>query len=226
MPITESRTSSATERIRICSEALTLVNASVISSFEDNTRGAQMASLHYERIYQYSLCRARWSFSRVLGELAADADYDGKNQPFNFRFPLPSDCVNLIGVLYPNQQNCTFNSRFSGFFPIQFGRLDNYQCTYRLMDGFIYVNAPTIVADYQYRVPEDLLKSYPLFRNFLVYSLAAEFASSVMNDDQKNAIMRGSAEESYSIASSTDTNSNPMEATNYSSILARMKIWG
>jgi hypothetical protein len=83
-----------------------------------------------------------------------------------------------------------------------------------------------VVIDYQYAVPESMLGKYPLFREYVVLLLASEFAVSVMNDDTKLQRFTALAQEAYAMASSTDSASNPIPMTNYSSVVTRMRTFG
>lgn len=221
-------TDTRAEKIRLCSEALTLLNVASITSFEENSRGANMASLHYERIYRECLTRCRWSFTRVFRYLVPDASYhpEPNKMPFSYRFVLPEDFVNLIGVIAPNREQDPI-SMFYGFsMPQTMGRLDAYMVNYQMRDGFVYANCKSILLDYQYRVSEDNLTKYPLFRTYLVYSLARDFATAVAGKEELYQMWSEKADQAYGLASSTDTNSNPMESTNYSTTLAHMRSFG
>lgn len=216
------------EKIRLCSEALTLLNASSITSFEENSRGAQMASLHYERIYRECLTRSRWSFTRCFRYLVPDASYhpEAGLLPYRYRFVLPEDFVQLVGVIIPNREQDPISSFYGFSVPQALGRLDCYSSEYQMRDGFVYSNCKSILLDYQYRVAEDNLTKYPLFRTYLVYSLARDFATSVTAKDELYQLWAENAERAYGLASSADTNQNPMESTNYSTTISRMRSFG
>ena len=215
-------------KIRLCSEALTLLNVASITSFEENSRGANMASLHYERIYRECLTRCRWSFTRSFRYLVPDASYQPVpgRLPYAYRFVLPEDFINLIGVLVPNREQDPVSLFYGYSIPQTMGRLDAYAVNYQMRDGFIYSNCKSILLDYQYRVSEDNLTKYPLFRTYLVYSLARDFAASVSARDELYQIWSENAEKAYGLASSTDTNANPMESVNYSPTIASMRSFG
>jgi hypothetical protein len=108
----------------------------------------------------------------------------------------------------------------------QYGRLDSYGLDYELRDGGVCTNRERIVIDYQYAVPESMLINYPLFREYVVLLLACEFAVSVMNDDVKLQRFSALAQEAYGLASSTDSASNPVPLTNYSTVVTRMRTFG
>jgi hypothetical protein len=108
----------------------------------------------------------------------------------------------------------------------QYGRLDSYGLDYELRDGCVCTNRERIVVDYQYAVPESMLINYPLFREYLVLLLACEFAVSVMNDDVKLQRFSALAQEAYAVAASTDSASNPVPLTNYSTVVTRMRTFG
>lgn len=220
-------TDTTADKVRLCSEALTLINSSAITSFDDNTRGANMASLHYERIYRECLTMARWSFTRRYVALNRDASFhpDPKWGIFRNRFELPVDLINLIGVFSSEREADPITMYHIGL-PAAFGgRLDGYTVAFELRDGYVYSDHRTICIDYQYRVPEDLLRHYILFRSFLVYRLAACFAGAVNNDNDTSAQMLALSEEYYQRAATTDASANPTEAVNFSLTASRMRWW-
>lgn len=245
-------TDTVADKIRLCSEALTLVNSSSITSFEEGTRSSAMASLHYERVYRACLTRSRWSFTRKYEIVAPIQDLALKHAyprpsaaptpgsdagklpvfpvlpnridlPYRYRYKRPADCINLYGVMAPNMVQDPISVLYNYSVPQEYGRLDAYITDFQQRGGEIYSNYKALLFDYQRRIPEDELYDFPLFRDYLVNSLAACFAQSVQNDDAKQEKYALISEDLYALAASTDTNSNPMDNVNYSTTIVRMR---
>jgi hypothetical protein len=95
--------SNESDKVRLCVEALVRLNGETISSFSDGSRASTICGMCYERVYRKALASNRWSFTRAYSALAplSDNASDVSFLPWCYRFPLPSDCINLIGVLFP-----------------------------------------------------------------------------------------------------------------------------
>jgi hypothetical protein len=224
--------SNDSDKVRLCSEALVRLNGESIGSFSDGSRASTICGMCYERVYRKALVSNRWSFTRAYKALAplSDNASEDSSLPWHYRFPLPSDCINLIGVLFPRDSSDGGGDPIATAYAImpnnQYGRLDSYGLDYELRDGCVCTNRGRIVIDYQYEVPESMLINYPLFREYVVLLLASEFAVSVMNDDTKLQRFTALAQEAYGVAVSTDSACNPVPLTNYSTVVTRMRTFG
>jgi hypothetical protein len=217
------------DRVRLCGEALVRLNGESIASFSDGSRAATICGMCYERVYRKALVANRWSFTRTYKALAPLSDAPTAHLPWRYRFPLPSDCINLIGVIFPPDGSDGGDPIAIAYAMVpnnQYGRLDSYGTDYELRDGCLCANRRKLVIDYQYAVPESMLENYPLFREYLVLLLASEFAVSVMNDDTKLQRFTALAQDAYGLAASTDSASNPVPLTNYSTVVTRMRTFG
>ena len=222
--------SNESDKVRLCGEALLRLNGESISSFSDGSRAATICGMSYERIFRKALVSARWTFTRTYGALVPLSEPPPSSFPWRYRYPLPADCINLIGVLFPPGSSDDSVDPISSSYAIpgnnQYGRLDSYGTDYEMRDGCVCTNRRNVVIDYQYAVPESMLGKYPLFREYVVLLLASEFAVSVMNDDTKLQRFTALAQEAYAMASSTDSASNPVPMTNYSTVVTRMRTFG
>lgn len=219
---------SRSEKIKLCSQALARLNGPTISSFEDKTRESSICGILYEDLYRRALCASKWSFTLSYATLSADAGYkaDSNSDIWHNRFILPSDCISVIGVRVPN--TVTDPMAVPMWIESEAGsnKLNGYSTVYELRDNFIYANAKTVILDYQYRVAEAQLSHCPLFREYLVLLLASEFALPIMNDINKAQFFNQKATDAYYLASSSDTNQSPTQATSSSSTLVRMRVFG
>jgi hypothetical protein len=222
--------SNESDKVRLCGEALVRLNGESISSFSDGSRASTICGMSYERIFRKALVSNRWTFTRAYGALVPLSEKASPTFPWTYRFPLPSDCINLIGVMFPpasGDDGVDTISSAHGIVPNnQYGRLDSYGTDYEMRDGCVCTNRKNIVIDYQYAVPETMLGNYPLFREYVVLLLASEFAMSVMNDDGKLKLFTALAQEAYGVAASTDSACNPVPLTNYSSVITKMRTFG
>jgi hypothetical protein len=219
--------SNDSDRVRLCGEALVRLNGETISSFEDGSRAAAICAVSYERIYHTALTANRWSFTLVRKLLAPLADYHPlpHGDMWAYKYQLPADCINFIGVMFSYGDDGV--SLSAGYWPVeQGGRLDRYSVEFEERDGCIYANHGHALVEYQYAVDESMLRNEPLFRNYLVCSLAAEFAISIMNDSGKMQLFSALAQDALALAASTDSNRNPTAFTNYSATVLRMGAFG
>jgi hypothetical protein len=217
--------SNESDKVRLCGEALVRLNGESISSFSDGSRAATICGMSYERIYRKALVSNRWTFTRAYKELAPLREEVPESFPWAYRFPLPSDCINLIGVIFPPGGGDPISNSHAIAVNNQYGRLDSYGLDYELRDGCVCANRRKVVVDYQYAVPETMVGNYPLFREYVVLLLASEFAVSVMNDDVKLQRFTALAQEAYGVAASTDSACNPVPVTNYSTVATKMRTF-
>lgn len=169
-------------KIDIVSNALLLVGHTSISSFDaDQGAGATVGSALYETALEYMLSTTYWRFSV-------------KQQSFNrltavplntwqYAFQLPTDLITLHRV-YPRS---------------------NYQ----IFEDNLFTNQSEVSGDYTYRVDDTALPSY--FVKVLEYKLAADFAISITNDINKNALYEDKYRKELPIAMAADAKNHPPE---------------
>jgi len=171
----------ANSAIDICSRALILIGADPITSFNDDTTEALVASNMYEDVARSQLTLMRWRFATNQAQLSAlDAAPTGR---FDTAHQLPS------GVLLVNA--VTINDH-----PIDF----------TVYGDKVYSDASkndVVVADYIYRADETDWPSY--FVIALEYVLAAIFATSIARDGALSDALESKATVYMAKARSTDS---------------------
>lgn len=210
------------ERVKLCSQALARLNGPVISSFDEQTRESSICGLLYEDIYGRALCANRWSFTLKYALLTMDARHENSSTPAH-RFMVPSDCIAVLGVRVPDGST---EQASGGQLGSNSGKLNGYSTQYELRGNYIYSPHSAIILDYQYRLPENQLTHCPLFRDYVICSLASEFALAVMNDVVKAQYFTKKMEDAYYLACSSDSAQSPNWATDSSTTLATMCTFG
>jgi hypothetical protein len=217
------------DKVRLCEETLLRLNEESISSFSDGSRAFTICGISYRRIFRKALVSNRWTFTRTYGALVPLSEKDSPSFPWTYRFPLPSDCINLIGVMFPPDSRDDGVDTIASAYGIvpnnQYARRDSYGMDYERRDGCVCANWRNVAIDSEYAVPETMLGNYPLFRSVVLF-LAFEFAMSVMNDDGKLKLFTALVQEAYGVATSTDSACNPVPITNHSSVVTKMKTFG
>ena len=171
----------ANSAIDICSRALILIGADPITSFEDDTTEALVASNMYEDIARSQLSLMRWRFATEQAELAALVDEPtGRFDPAP---QLPADVLMVNAITVSDQPiNYTIygDKVFSDVSPTQ-----------------------TVIADYIYRAGEEDWPSY--FVVAVEYILAGIFATSIARDGNLAAVLEQKANLFMAKARSTDS---------------------
>lgn len=171
----------ANSPVDICSRALILIGADPITSFDDNSTEALVASNLYEDVARASLVNSRWRFATnqsVLNKLAADPTgrYDNAYQ-------LPTNSLMVHAV--------TAN--------------DNL-IEYQIYGNKVFANtsdADVIIADYSFRAEEEDWPSY--FTIAVEYALSTLFATSIARDATLASLMQSQAKDSMAKARSLDS---------------------
>jgi hypothetical protein len=90
--------------------------------------------MSYERVYRKALVSNRWTFTRAykaLAPLSDDVPTASSRFPWAYRFPLPGDCINLIGVMFPpSSSGDPISNAYGVMANKQYGRLDCYGTDY------------------------------------------------------------------------------------------------
>lgn len=117
--------------IQLASNALILLGHEPISSFEEPTAGAQVASNLFKSSYEHALTMHRWRFAAKKVKLARlTAVPLGE---YAYKHQLPTDCLYVIKAL-------------SG--------------DYEIYEDKLYSNTPEETIDYIYKVASDRLPAY------------------------------------------------------------------
>lgn len=173
----------ATTPIDICARALVMIGANPITSFEDGTTEATVASNLYEDTVRDLLSRYRWRFA--TGQLQLSRRTDVPDARWDAAYTLPSGLLLLHGV--------TVNDS-----PIPY---DRYQ-------DMVYCNATehdAVIADYGFRADESLW--LPGFIMAVELQLASIFAYAVAAQADLSNMMEQRALRQLTIARSVDSQS-------------------
>jgi len=156
--------------ISIASNALLLIGDNPISSFDDPGAGAKAAANLYPETKKLLLSEHPWSFALKQQRLNRLSQVPDIITGYQFAFQLPTDLIRLWSV----QDNAR----------------------YILVGDLLYSNQNQLLATYVFDVDEAALP--PHFTKSLEYTLAADFAISVTEDNalaafyEKKAIMKTS----------------------------------
>jgi hypothetical protein len=171
----------ANSPIDICARALILIGADPITSFDEDTTEALVASNMYEDVARASLVNSRWRFATnqaVLNLLSATPT--GR---YDRAYQLPTDLLMLHAVTVQD-------------LPIE----------YQIYGDKIFADADAadiLVADYTFRALEQNWPSY--FTIAVEYALAVVFATSIARDPTLGGLMREQGRESMAKARSLDS---------------------
>ena len=83
-----------TTSVSICNEALSMIGAKTIQSFDDNTENARRCAAIYDSSRKALLRMHPWSFAKKRMQLAPVATHPSFG--YSHAFPLPSDFVRVI----------------------------------------------------------------------------------------------------------------------------------
>jgi hypothetical protein len=165
--------------IDIASNALQMIGAGSINSFDDPGAGAAVAKALYVPLLEAMLTRTYWRFSikkKKLNLLSQTPLNEWK-----YAYQIPTDCLKIERV---------------------------YQVkSYQVFRDLIYTNVLDIDIDYVYRVDTSLLPSY--FVLAFTYKLASEFALSVTDDTNKNQTYEAKFREAQGEAFAADAQQHP-----------------
>jgi hypothetical protein len=171
----------ANSPIDICARALILIGADPITSFDEDTTEALVASNMYEDVARASLVNSRWRFATnqaVLNLLSA-----APTGRYDRAYQLPTDLLMLHAVTVQD-------------LPIE----------YQIYGNKIFADgdaADVLVADYTFRALEQNWPSY--FTIAVEYALAVVFATSIARDPTLGGLMRDQGRESMAKARSLDS---------------------
>lgn len=155
----------ANSGIDICSRALILIGAEPITSFEDDTNEALIASNMYEDIARSNLTSTRWRFATnqsVLNRLS-----DAPTGRYDAAYQLPSGTL-LVHAITVN----------------------DLQIEYDVYGSKVFTNADPadeLIADFTYRPEEQNWPSY--FSVCVEYAMATVFATALIRDQSLSALM-------------------------------------
>lgn len=165
--------------IRWCSRALVLLGAPPISSFEDDSEEAVVASELYPAARDELLAAYTWKFATTettLARLVAAPPAD-----FAHAYQLPADLLRVISA----------------------GENGSSGLVYRIRGRTLQTDAASVTLSYIFQPDETEFP--PHFVAALVAKLAADFALPLTESSQRAQTMMAKAEEAYRIARVTDS---------------------
>lgn len=144
--------------IDIASNALQMIGAGSISSFTEGGAGAAVANALYEPLVLDILTSNFWRFA--MKKQSLNKLSQTPLNEFSNAFQIPTDSLKIERI------------EPRGF--------------YKVFQDKIYSNSSSIELDYLFRVDTSAFPAY--FVLLLTYKMASEFALSVTDNEQKNAI--------------------------------------
>lgn len=165
--------------IDISSNALVLIGAKPINSFDEPGAGAAAAKALYEQTVRSMLTRTYWRFAIKKQQLNR-LSQTPLNE-FQYAFQIPTDSLKILKV-YPRSW-------------------------YKVYRDLIYSNTQELAADYVFRVEDSGLPDYFVFA--LQYKLASDFALSVTDDVNKHALFEEKFRLAMGEAYAADAQQNP-----------------
>ena len=174
----------ADTKVDICARALIMIGAQPISSFDDGSTEALVASNIYENITQSILCRHRWRFSTEQQQLSLLAAAPTGRYEYAYQLPTSPDLLQLNTITVADV-------------PIEYARYGDKI----FVNG--YDSQSALIADYIFRQDESEFPAY--FKLGLEYTLASIFAGSVARDAAMIQQFSNLAERQILIAKNTDS---------------------
>jgi hypothetical protein len=157
--------------VSICSDALVMLGASVISSFAEGTPSALACSRLYPDLRDTLLSRYPWSWS--LRKVQVSRLATAPINEWKYAYQLPGNM--LTGVL------AVFSSSSDAARPINYG--------WEIYGSQLYTNLETVYIDYQETVSESLMPPY--FVRLVRMAMAAELALVITDQQSKMEYFRG-----------------------------------
>ena len=174
----------ADTKVDICARALIMIGAQPISSFDDGSTEALVASNIYENITQSILCRHRWRFATEQQQLSLIASTPTGRYEYAYQLPTSPDLLQLNTITVADV-------------PIEYSRYGDKV----FVNG--YDSQSALIADYIFRQDESEFPAY--FKLGLEYTLASIFAGSVARDAAMIKQFSDLAERQILIAKNTDS---------------------
>jgi hypothetical protein len=174
----------ADTKVDICARALIMIGAQPISSFDDGSTEALVASNLYENITQSILCRHRWRFATEQQQLSLLVSAPTGRYDYAYQLPTSPDLLQLNTITVADV-------------PIEYARYGDKV----FVNG--YDSQSALIADYIFRQDESEFPAY--FKLALEYTLASIFAGSVAKDAAMIQQYSDMSERQILIAKNTDS---------------------
>jgi hypothetical protein len=151
--------------VRICSDALLMLGAKAITSFNDGTDSSSVCDRLYPNVRDSTLTMYRWSFSMKKIALAQLVTAPGSY--WKYAYQLPGDRLGNPMAVYPSSNVGT---------PID--------KDWEIQGDQLLTNLTAVFIDYQYSVPEYAMPQY--FVQLLKYQMAWHIAEAITEQQDKS----------------------------------------
>jgi hypothetical protein len=177
---------------QIANQALLLIGADTLASFEDDTREAALVKARWDVVRLKLLSIHPWRFAMVQTQLSrVDGETPLFDKAYIYLFPTDPEPVTLF-------------------------RSDTPQLDYLIYEDRIYSDATELKLEYVADVETPKMPAY--FIDALVHALAVDLAASLADDINKSEIFDRRARVALSAARSIDSKAQPnitVEPVNY-----------
>lgn len=167
--------------IDMASNALLLVGDNPISSFDDPGAGAQVAGAIYPETYAAVLSEHPWSFAFKELQLSRLSQTPDPKTNFQYAFQLPGDLIRIWKMMSHSN--------------------------YTIVGSLVYSNETELLCRYIYKVDENELPPHVV--KAIEYKLAADFAISVTEDQNKSQLYEQKYLRQIALARTVDSQGRP-----------------
>lgn len=151
--------------VRICSDALLLLGARAITSFNDGTDASSVCDRLYPNVRDTTLTMYRWSFS--VKKIALAQLVTAPSSVWRYAYQLPGDRLGNPLAVYASANVGS---------PVQ--------KDWEIQGDQLLTNLPAVFIDYQYSVPEYAMPQY--FVQLLKYQMAWHIAEAITEQADKS----------------------------------------
>lgn len=151
------------DKIQVANEALSLIEANLIHSFDDGTNEADTVNLWYDSFIAEIFSNNYWRFSIKTKALSQDADYQEPLLTYKKAFIVPPDCEVILGCYLPDSDR-----------PFKLWTRTGVH---------ILTNVDEIIAQYTTYPAESTWPGY--FKAFAATALAAKIATEITGSQDK-----------------------------------------
>jgi hypothetical protein len=186
--------------VSLCSNALLMLGAGTITSFDEGTDKANVCAALYPDMVATLIASYPWRFSLRKIRLARETAVPVNEWQYQFTVPPDSLCIRAC-----------FTSGTPGAVPIR---------EYEIFENVICANAAELWAQYQFRPDESRFPVY--FRQALQVSLAAVFAKPITEETEIAELWNGVAASLTATARRIDAQQQPpQKITQFPLVAAR-----
>ena len=151
--------------IRICSDALLMLGAKAITSFNDGTDESSVCDRLYPNVRDSTITMYPWGFS--LKKVQLSQLITTPSSVWKYEYQLPGDRL--------ASPRAVFETSAVGSYPVK---------DWEIQGDKLLANIQSVYIDYQYSVPEYAMPSY--FVQLLKYQMAWHIAETVTEQQEKS----------------------------------------